>query len=318
MDALFTPTLIIQKEPWELELFDELKEGWDVRRKRIKPGRVDVGVSLFNTQRLQFSSVSYSNAIMIEGSPPKNTVMISIIQSNDGYLFCNQMRKGYEIIISRYGDDVDYIAKDYNTIITFAIEEHYFCEMFFYYFEQTLEEFLAGHRAVIKESLLSRFLSQMESWIVFFQQDKRVFSPEAYKNMEDEMLEALFSIIVVQKKQNKEIKQSLIKARELLQDNIKNIYSISDLTKEINISSRTLQYQFKTTFGFTPKEYFNYMRLNAIREELKLRCCEEGLKISDIALKYSFFNLSHFSYQYKKMFDETPSQTLRRFYAKNI
>jgi AraC family ethanolamine operon transcriptional activator len=34
------------------------------------------------------------------------------------------------------------------------------------------------------------------------------------------------------------------------------------------------------------------------------------MHISDVALKYGFFHPSHFSQDYKKMFGETPTQTL--------
>ena len=66
---------------------------------------------------------------------------------------------------------------------------------------------------------------------------------------------------------------------------------------------------FKTDYGITPKKYLQNLRLNAIHKELFL-AYPKAVTIIDLAQKYNFFHMGHFSQEYKKIFGQTPSQTL--------
>ena len=59
----------------------------------------------------------------------------------------------------------------------------------------------------------------------------------------------------------------------------------------------------------TPKKFLQQLRLNAIKKEL-LASTTKNTIISDIAFKYKFLHMSHFTSEYKKLFGQTPSSTL--------
>jgi AraC-like DNA-binding protein len=61
----------------------------------------------------------------------------------------------------------------------------------------------------------------------------------------------------------------------------------------------------------SPKHYLQNLRFNAIYQELLLGDPYNTV-ISDITLKYGFFHPSYFGAEYKKFFNETPSQTLQK------
>jgi AraC-like DNA-binding protein len=53
------------------------------------------------------------------------------------------------------------------------------------------------------------------------------------------------------------------------------------------------------------------LRLNAMRREL-LGATEETLRVADLAQRHGIAHLGRFAGEYRRMFGELPSQTLRR------
>ncbi len=308
-ELLFEPFTLIAKEPFELEMMVDVTQEWDIRWTRMNSGNIGVGVAFYNAPRLQYSCVSYSNSILIEGTPPKGSVVVSIIESKGNCSFQNQQLKPYELIIVKNNEEMDYLAGGVNTIFSLTVEQTFFEKSFFNYFGQTVDGVKNNNRLYIKKEYIKLFISKMQSWLFYFEQEQRVFDLEMYYGMEDEILTTFFSFVQIERKRKTKEKFDIVKAREMLHANIANIYKISDLVDELQSSSRTIQHSFKTKLGITPKQYLSNLKLNAIREEL-IKSDPVQTNISNIALKYGFFNASHFACEYKKMFNETPSTTL--------
>ena len=83
------------------------------------------------------------------------------------------------------------------------------------------------------------------------------------------------------------------------------MYKLCQLT---NKSVRTIERTFKQVFNITVREYHASYRLSLVRQTL---IHDKNTSVSNIALKYGYFHLSRFSSNYKKLFGELPSQTLR-------
>ncbi|CAO3356254.1 helix-turn-helix domain-containing protein [Azospirillum melinis] len=86
---------------------------------------------------------------------------------------------------------------------------------------------------------------------------------------------------------------------------------IRDLCRELGLSRRTLDRVFQEHLGMGPKTYLRLARLSAVRARLSETAPVET-SITNVALDYGFFELGRFSVQYRQMFGETPTQTLRR------
>ncbi len=93
---------------------------------------------------------------------------------------------------------------------------------------------------------------------------------------------------------------------EHLQENI----SIDDLVNVAGVSERSLFDGFKNFRGTTPMKYILKLRLARVREDL-LRGSEDS-NVTRIATKWGFSQLGRFAVNYRKVYGETPSETLRR------
>jgi AraC family transcriptional regulator, ethanolamine operon transcriptional activator len=87
--------------------------------------------------------------------------------------------------------------------------------------------------------------------------------------------------------------------------------SIIDICKDLHISQRNLQYNFKKIMGITPNAYLYRLRLNRVRAQL-LKPADIGVTVTQLASDWHFWHLGRFSKDYLQLFGELPSTTLHR------
>ena len=308
----FTPTAMFETLSWDLERIHELTQGWDTELSQLKRGQLKVDMQMFSTPHIQFSKMHYSNALLIKGSQPPGTVILSLIRTNKPVYSQNQTVEPYELVVVREGEEVDYIASGENEVLSLAIEKGFFERNFLLYLGIDFKEIEGQKRLLLKKESVDHFIDAMQKWISYFQtHDPMKISLEHYYTIEQTILEQLFSLIILQEGSAKRERFDLAKVREIIHENVDNIYTIGDLLNQTNVSARTLQHHFRKKFNLTPKQYLQSLRLNAVRRELTITTPQRDA-VSEAALKYGFFNASHFAAEYKKMFGETPSQTLHR------
>jgi len=90
----------------------------------------------------------------------------------------------------------------------------------------------------------------------------------------------------------------------------------SDITTEelahlCNVSVRTLYERFKRADRVSPHAYIKARRLHKVRE--RIRAAPGKVRnVTEVALEFGFNHLGRFSSEYKLLFGELPSETLRR------
>lgn len=82
-----------------------------------------------------------------------------------------------------------------------------------------------------------------------------------------------------------------------------------DICLAINISERNLRYVFKEMIGLSPMKYIKTIRLNRVKKEITNSTGE--IDISATANKWGFNHSGQFAADYKKLFGESPSQTVK-------
>lgn len=105
--------------------------------------------------------------------------------------------------------------------------------------------------------------------------------------------------------------QIVERARAYMREHIEEPICIEDLCCELRVSRRTLQYSFQDVLNLNPIKFLRTMRLNGVRRALK-DADPQTDTVADIAAQWGFWHLSHFASEYRAMFEELPSETLRR------
>jgi len=89
-----------------------------------------------------------------------------------------------------------------------------------------------------------------------------------------------------------------------IKNNYMNDICINQLANVAHLSVSALERRFKKYLAKTPKQFLNEIRLENARRLL----VETNKSISDVACETGFSDHSYFSKQFKKMFDQLPSQ----------
>ena len=94
-------------------------------------------------------------------------------------------------------------------------------------------------------------------------------------------------------------------------DSICGSIRISELCMALNASPRTLEIAFSRIMGVGPHAFFLKRRMNRARTML-LKADSRESRVTEIAQALGFSELGRFSVQYRELFGESPSETLRR------
>ena len=86
--------------------------------------------------------------------------------------------------------------------------------------------------------------------------------------------------------------------------------TLVDLSTISGLRLRSLINAFRAITGFSPMAYFKRQRLSGVRQALQ-RSDKNRTRVIDVATSWGFWHMGHFTADYREMFGEVPSQTLR-------
>jgi transcriptional regulator GlxA family with amidase domain len=86
---------------------------------------------------------------------------------------------------------------------------------------------------------------------------------------------------------------------------------IPALCRALAVSERTLRKAFRRIHGLPPCRHLRMLRLSRARRALLSADCKR-MTVTEIATCFGFVELGRFSVEYRKVFGESPSQTLSR------
>ena len=86
--------------------------------------------------------------------------------------------------------------------------------------------------------------------------------------------------------------------------------TIEDFAEVAGVSARTLFAGFKQFRGTSPMKYLREVRLQKVRQDLEQ--APAGATVTELAMRWGFFQLGRFAIEYRRAFGESPSDTLKR------
>lgn len=89
---------------------------------------------------------------------------------------------------------------------------------------------------------------------------------------------------------------------------------LDEIARRSGYSRRALELIFNRTIGMPPGRWFLNIRLNGVMRDLLT--APHDCHVADVAASWGFQHFSRFAYQYRRVFGELPSQTLKRANAR--
>ena len=178
-------------------------------------------------------------------------------------------------------------------------------------------DLLAQRVLQVPEAPLADFRRWLFRLLANQPQQFEVLAPQGQQLFLDEAISGLVQLLTHGKNGPREnvsaqhARRMLRRARDYLQVNTDRCVTVHELCEQLGASPRALQDCFRKYVGLSPKAYLKAIKLNEARREL--RRPESSLaSVGDVAVRFGFWHLSQFAADYRWLFGELPSETLRR------
>lgn len=86
--------------------------------------------------------------------------------------------------------------------------------------------------------------------------------------------------------------------------------SLGEICQAVGVNARTLQHSFRRKRGCTPMEFLRNVRMEEVRNGLTQP--NDNTSVSAEASRWGFLHFGRFSGEYRRLYGELPSETLRR------
>jgi AraC family transcriptional regulator, ethanolamine operon transcriptional activator len=307
---------------------DELARFQPSKNRRYtqnQPGLFLADYLEINLGDAQLFKESLNVGARIEAMPPSSLIPFGVTLPKTGeYRFCGTSKTDHSIIQAS-GGTWDILFKDQLEYICTAFSNEYFYVSYeLLTAKQIPSGYLASKLSQTSPKALNQYIAGVTRMIETLQTSSMLLNN---KNITKLLCSELFTLTLntllatnnvngVIEPHSKRIK-GVQRVIDFLHSHVHLLPDMQSLCHVAGLSERSLEYGFKEYLGVTPTRYLRNIRLNQARLEL-LNMVDKQTKISEVALRWGFLELGRFSGEYKFLFHELPSQTLRNSLINNI
>jgi len=310
----------LSKQFFDLDDFSSSVHSWDVNFRQLDSGNFRSRLLQIDLGDFQFGHAHFNRQIIQRGSSPPDLYTFALpANSSQRIIWRGKELPDNGIMVYSPGMEIDGVTWPGFNIYTFSLPVEMLensSRMFDYPEIRNLVcggDVLTCNLSVLKKfrQLLRLFCSKLENGR----------TREAEQNLLSEfnfiILEQLLSAIISSSREVKHYNSSrlrdkaLKKAMTYISEYSQECPTVQMICQAAGVSKRTLDYAFLEQFGVSPKVYLQTFRLNGVYRELRRRD-PSSTKIADAANNWGFWHMGQFAADYRKLFDELPSETLRK------
>ncbi len=316
MDPLFNSTSLFQVTCTDPDEFLEKAVGWDIEHYQLAPGAYRISMDILHTKNIQISNVSHHVGILERGYIPNDACAISLptLLSSKPLHYRGGILEKDQCPALLSGEEFETFSSGGVNYVTLVVETALLDKVSRLVRGQDFSSLVQQQRVYISRQS-QQWLRQSIATFMNFQN----ISPGApgggqQSLLETQLLEQLLLAIQPPPGKIPKFPNRIVVARQAkqdIQDHLQQQLSIEQICDHIGCSMRTLHLGFKECYGTTPRQYARTLALNAVHRQLGRLSPNET--IADIAMRWGFYHLGRFSHQYKTLFCELPSETVKRY-----
>jgi AraC family ethanolamine operon transcriptional activator len=302
--------------------FTEMEDAlstWDHRYRQISPGAFHGGLLHTQIGSLGIFRNRWERAIHYRGAVPEGTIGIGITLAQTGEPRWLGQRVAFdELIIQRCGTAAEYLSGALWDSVVFSIPEAELAQQISDITHDDPEAILRGlSLARLTPQLAAQVRQASLAYLAVAARSRA--TPGAPSSLPEmaQFLVQLMARALVSARPPRPVKASLNRQRQLVHKAENYVAHLSDrslriglLCGEIGASERTLRNAFYNVTGTSPLAYLKTQKLNRVYRVLRDADPDETL-IKQVALANGFIHLGQFCKDYKQLFGELPSETLR-------
>lgn len=293
----------------DIDEFACILKNVDVENIQMEKGRFKVNMAYIESPRVKLSQFYINRKLIQRGTRTKGYVTFLIWDDKFSMNWRNKVMGKNQIAVLWKQEHYSFTEGGIQGF-PISLDENYLNECLIAKGYPKLISILKKADSIIVSEFLLQKLRLKIPWII---QIKELNIKELNYLIEIELVDDLLDCLIssYENKVNPVLShQKFNNAIDYIQENLNEIISVSQVSQFVNIPERTLRYNFEKKYNISPKDFIQNLRLNAVKKRLS-----GNLKtpiIYKIASEYNFWHMSCFSRDYKNLFGELPSETLKK------
>lgn len=291
---------------------------WDLDYRQLDAGGFSSELLVCGTDKLQFTHARLGRKMLQKGISPQGLFTFGVLADPSIRIYWRNIEISADMIFvfPEGGELCGTTFSDFNVYVVSLHEDriNHYCALLGL---PDIRQLIGGNEAFEcngqKMAALRRWFRQTKNDLIYTELNER--DMPCLIEFESVMIPKLLSILSdhnqsVCQNLHRKRDRALLAAETCLQSAGNGFVTVAELCHEANVSERTLQYAFQERFGMTAKSYSMAMRLNEVRKQLKDSNPGKH-SVADVARQNGFWHMSKFGVDYKRMFNELPSKTLK-------
>ncbi len=305
-----------------LDSFEELTgiaHHWNAEFQQMGSEQFKPEVFQARTDLLLYSRARFGCFVRQQGATPPGMRTFAIPNSDctDFNWFGHKVNKNNLLIFPVHGD-IDAFTRPGFNMATISLPENYLHELLEKNDIRKVKNVLAPHE-IVKE-VPTDFLNELRLLINQLEQTTTKSSQSQYlasftNTIQMQIIACLVTILTENQSTHRLMNPKNLKLIKNLTDYIHTHLNeqmrIKQLCRQAKISERTIQNLFKKELGILPKSYILGAKLNHVHHSLWHANFSDTF-VGDIAFNAGFLHMGQFATDYYKVFNELPSDTLKR------
>ena len=293
--------------------FEELSAwapAWEEKASQLGRGPFRGRLVVAHTSRLRLGLVVRRPGVLARGTPPPGTRVLAVcLSAGPAFVQGRPFRRG-DVPVLRGGMAFEFRAPGPHLIFLLSVDERLLARHAATRARPEALDIDGWRRLRDREAehaLLRTWYGQMRQAL---RDPGSLADPGAASRFEEVVVDALLDATAERSPAARTPGRDdpAKRAEEQLEKHLGEPVTVSELSRAVGVPVRTLDDGFRRSLGFSPKAYARVLRLNAARVDL--RKAGPGVTVSQVAVRWGFFHLGYFSVDYRRMFGESPSETL--------
>ncbi len=315
MNSIFDPTLLLQITCHDPDEFQEVAIGWDIDHVQLVPGNYRINVDMIHTRNIQFSNITHCIGVQERGCIPPGACAISLptLLSTYPLYCCGRILQRDECLASMPGDEFETFSNGGINYFTIVVDIDLLNKEAVRLTGHPFSSLVRSQRVTIKKQDQLRLVHTMSTMIQELTHYPHHLTTGKQELLEKQIVEQI--LLSIRPPSGKKIKnpnrlRAASKAEQLIRQHPRQHLNIQQLCSLIGCSTRTLHLGFKERYGTTPGHYARTLALNAVWRQFRSQ--PQSRTVTEVAMAWGFYHLGRFSSQYRQLFDELPSVTVKR------
>ena len=300
-------------EGHDIEEYNQIVDPWDVILHQTSPGRFHGRMEYLQVNGIMVYREHWSQSVLATGATPPGYFMFGNTLSSEKHThWCGRDIGRGILAYGHPGSETNFATPKGSGHLVILVPDHL---MRSYFGKEAIEFALASQRHHLSGigQGASRLIPGMNRMIDNYLQHPELLADAGEcQAIESQLLGELAKIFPADTGEahlpGPKSRYKVFRRAIDISEDLNKLITVPEFASLAGVSQRTLERTFEAV-GITPQKYLRWRRMQAAHYDLLVQD-QESTRVTDVAAHWGFTELGRFAVEYKRLFAESPSETL--------